>query len=552
MRLIDPACGSGHFLLGAFRRLDALWAKREPGTNPRDRATRVLGQVAGVDLNPFAVAIARFRLCVAALRAAGVLLLADAPAFEIHVATGDSLLHGPRAGSAGARQEYLDPEHDPLGHVYRTEDAPALRAILGRRYHVVVGNPPYITPKDKALNDEYRKRFGSCHREYSLAVPFTERLFDLAHASATGSAEAAGFVGMITANSFMKREFGKKLIKKFIPRWDLTHVVDTSGAHIPGHRTPTVLLFGRHRPPVDRVVRAVMGIRGEPAISKNAEAAAEGLVWSAIVAQVDRPDSSRDFVSVSDVPRERFQTHPWTVSGGGVAELKEQLVGMAPTVLGNLIAEIGFGAVTREDDAFRVGTSVAKRHCVKQDHVRLLVAGEEVRDWAINQSVGSIWPYDSRTLETITDPAILRFLWPWRSRLVQRVAYGQSQIERGLLWYEVFKQTAPVIKLPAGATEDDHFGLLGLLNSSTTCFWGRATLFPRGGYPDGRWQERLEWDGTKLLQFSRSCRQAARPCTPIRQPCTGACPNACRTVAPTACAHSQLTAHGPHSCTRAS
>lgn len=34
VRLIDPACGSGHFLLGAFRRLDALWARHEPGTNP--------------------------------------------------------------------------------------------------------------------------------------------------------------------------------------------------------------------------------------------------------------------------------------------------------------------------------------------------------------------------------------------------------------------------------------------------------------------------------------------------------------------------------------
>ena len=111
-----------------LQRLDALWAQHEPGTNPRDRTSRVLDQVAGVDLNPFAVAIARFRLCVAALRAAGVHRLADSPAFEIRVATGDSLLHGPRAGTAGARQEYLDPEHDPLGHVYRTEDASAHRA----------------------------------------------------------------------------------------------------------------------------------------------------------------------------------------------------------------------------------------------------------------------------------------------------------------------------------------------------------------------------------------------------------------------------------------
>ena len=33
---------------------------------------------------------------------------------------------------------------------------------------------------------------------------------------------------MITANSFMKREFGKKLIEEFFPKIDLTHVIDTS------------------------------------------------------------------------------------------------------------------------------------------------------------------------------------------------------------------------------------------------------------------------------------------------------------------------------------
>ena len=141
---------------------------------------------------------------------------------------------------AGARQEYLDPSQNPLAHVYQTEDAEALRAILGRRYHVVVGNPPYVAPKDKAQNQGYRERFGSCHGKYSLAVPFTERFFDLAHMPAPGSAETAGFVGMITANSFMKREFGKKLIEQFIPRWDLTHIVDTSGAYIPRSRDTTV------------------------------------------------------------------------------------------------------------------------------------------------------------------------------------------------------------------------------------------------------------------------------------------------------------------------
>ena len=90
---------------------------------------------------------------------------------------------------------------------------------------------------------------------------------------------------MITANSFMKREFGKKLIEEFFPRIDLTHVIDTSGAYIPGHGTPTVILFGRHRPPVGHEVRAVLGIRGEPSTPDDP---AQGQVWRSIVEFLDK------------------------------------------------------------------------------------------------------------------------------------------------------------------------------------------------------------------------------------------------------------------------
>ncbi len=53
----------------------------------------------------------------------------------------------------------------------------------------------------------------------------------------------------------MKREFGKKLIESFFPTVDLTHVIDTSGAYIPGHGTPTTILFGRHREAVASTAR---------------------------------------------------------------------------------------------------------------------------------------------------------------------------------------------------------------------------------------------------------------------------------------------------------
>ena len=271
VRMIDLTCGSGHFLLGGFQRLFRLWQENEPGENPTMLAQRALNQVFGVDLNPNVVAIARFRLLVAALRACGVAKIANAPDFRLNLAAGDSLLHGSRfrkfEGQQALQQTFGGDElfRDELKHFYESEDREELHRILGRQYHVVVGNPPYIVVKDKALNEAYRNRFDSCHRAYSLAVPFMERFFDLALKGDGKGQEPAGYVGMITANSFMKREFGKKLIEDFIPKWDLTHVIDTSGAYIPGHGTPTVILFGKHQPPVAKTIRTVMGIKGEPA-----------------------------------------------------------------------------------------------------------------------------------------------------------------------------------------------------------------------------------------------------------------------------------------------
>ena len=124
---------------------------------------------------------------------------------------------------------------------------------------------------------------------------------------------------MITANSFMKREFGKKLIEEFFPKIDLTHVIDTSGAYIPGHGTPTVILFGRSRKPVGETVRAVLGIKGEPSTPEDP---AQGLVWQSIVKQIDMANAQDEYTSTADVPRTTFASHPWSIGGGGAADLK--------------------------------------------------------------------------------------------------------------------------------------------------------------------------------------------------------------------------------------
>lgn len=512
LRLIDPTCGSGHFLLTTFERVFDAWQRREPATNARHLAQRALDVVHGVDINPYAIAVAKFRLLIAALKAAGSDKVRNAPDFDFHLAVGDSLLHGKRHESQGQGLQ-LDTFDDSLKHAFETEDLTKLDQILGQRYHVVVGNPPYIVVRDQALNAAYRALYPTCHRQYSLGVPFTERFFDLT-LSPEGS-RPAGYMGLITANSFMKREFGKKLIEEYLPSKELTHVIDTSGAYIPGHGTPTVILFARNRQPVSDNIRAVLGIRGEP---KSPEIAAHGRVWRSIVGQLGKPGSENEYVSVVDQGREIYSAFPWALSGGGASDLKIVIESKASNFLGEKVHDLGRSTHTGEDNVFNISRTTAVIYDI-EDFTVPLIEGDQVRDWVLTEGIFSLMPYEKNTAKVMVSiPEKLRqYFWGHRNLLKKRRDFGRFIEERGLFWYEhsmffakrflsplsisfsfvathnhfvldrggkVFNRSAPVITLPKNSTEDEYFSVLGLLNSSVACFWMKQVFHNKGDSTD--------------------------------------------------------------------
>ena len=97
--------------------------------------------------------------------------------------------------------------------------------------------------------------------------------------------------------------------------------------------------------------------------------------------------------------------------------------------------------------------------------------------------------------------------FPTRFRLPMCIAFAfvathnHFVLDRG---GKIFNRSAPMIRLAADATEERYLALVGLLNSSIAGFWGRQTLFPKGGLSAGKWEERLEWDAAKLKQFPLS------------------------------------------------
>ncbi|WP_067482810.1 BREX-2 system adenine-specific DNA-methyltransferase PglX [Actinomadura hibisca] len=536
-KMIDPTCGSGHFVLGAFHRLLRRWQDKPLGRDRPEQVREALNSVHGVDINPFAVAIARFRLLIAAMAAASIRTLSAASAYDwpINLATGDSLISD--------RQLALTITSDKTDislaeFIYDVEDVHYFPHILQPgRYHTVVGNPPYIVVKDRSLNKLYRQLYDACTGTYALSVPFAQRFFELAK---QGKAERGyGRVGQITANSFMKREFGSKLIENYFGHQvELAEVIDTSGAYIAGHGTPTVILIGTRRSGANRssTVRTVRSIQGEPAVPEDGDV---GFVWSAIVELIDKPGSRSQWVSCEDLDRNRyFAKQPWVLVDGGL-EMIEQINIKSREKLKANQKTIGRYTHTGSDPSYFAPIGTWYRFGVNPEHIMQIIEGDRVRDWNISPVTESIFPYSSSLAAELTLD-VSKKLWPQRATLRQRREPGGTHEQVGLTWYEwsrwhperfssplgisfaevathnhfslsrnhgVFKQTAPVIKLTGYKNEDYHIALMGILNSSTACLWLKLNCHDKGirgeggGFTSTEWERFYQFNSTNIERF---------------------------------------------------
>lgn len=141
--ILDPACGSGTFLLGALElAIEYFLAK---GIQYRDAITQAVGLVHGLDMNIFAAFISQLQVIwhlFPHLRKAG---MKHIPTLHIYGGI-DSL----ESGGQASLEEYLV-----------TPRESAARRIRDREYEYIVGNPPYVrAERVKAPNrwsDYYRE-----------------------------------------------------------------------------------------------------------------------------------------------------------------------------------------------------------------------------------------------------------------------------------------------------------------------------------------------------------------------------------------------------------
>ena len=184
-RALDPACGSGRFLVEAARRL-VVELKKQPGLSSKEIVNeRVRGSLFGLDINRFACFLAEVNLLVQVLD-----LMKDDERFTVerfHIYPTNTLLPRER------EPEVLVGRGNGL--VYETEAAelikgrgynPALRLDFRGGFDWVFGNPPYVradSPGVATLRGRIQAtgRYQTLYKKWDLFIPFIEfALWELA------------------------------------------------------------------------------------------------------------------------------------------------------------------------------------------------------------------------------------------------------------------------------------------------------------------------------------------------------------------------------------
>jgi hypothetical protein len=186
LRILDPACGSGTFLLRAFDHMmrarnptgATIQARFDPETAGPLLALRssvLTDNLYGVDLDARAVEIAQLNLMIRAAESRHRL-----PTLEKNIRIGNSLVE--------------DADLDPRAFDW-SRGFPSVSGAEG--FDVVVGNPPWVQSKflGERFKEYYASRYSNASKQYDLFALFMERGVQLL--------KPGGILGFIVLDRFI-------------------------------------------------------------------------------------------------------------------------------------------------------------------------------------------------------------------------------------------------------------------------------------------------------------------------------------------------------------
>ncbi len=195
--ILDPACGSGIFLVETYKRLVLHWRYRHDWKQPKQTTLKRLltKRIRGVDKEKGAVELTAFSLCLA---------LCDALEPE----------------EIRASVELFPPLKDKTIHTgcfFETLENDTIRDRIG----IVVGNPPFASRLD---TDGAQRAYERYQQEHG-ALPDRQLAYLFLHESMELLAPG-GVLSMLQQYNFLYNQKSLSFRQRFIERWDVREVLD--------------------------------------------------------------------------------------------------------------------------------------------------------------------------------------------------------------------------------------------------------------------------------------------------------------------------------------
>lgn len=235
IKVLDPACGSGAFLVYVFsyllaenRRVDDILGG---GLYSYDEFVRNIlsDNIFGVDVNEESVEITKLSLWLATAQKGKKLTALDAT-----IRHGNSLVDDPAVvGDSAFVWEEQFPE-----------------VMKNGGFDVVVGNPPYVRSRDNVLDeiDDYvRSHYETVQEKVNLYLLFMERALQLV--------KDGGWFGFVVPNSWLGMESAHKTRELLLEKTSLHSFVNLVGESFPKINVETVIFTLQKQPPDGNTVK---------------------------------------------------------------------------------------------------------------------------------------------------------------------------------------------------------------------------------------------------------------------------------------------------------
>ncbi len=437
LRVLDPACGSGSFLVGAFQFLldwhrdryvaDGFKAHSKeiyqgPGGQwhlaTAEKKRILLNNIYGVDIDSQAVEVTKLSLLLKVLehenretleRQLRFLHERALPDLGDNIKCGNSLI-GPDFYN-GRQMNLLDDEERYRINVFdwKAEFPEAFKGKEGG-FDVVIGNPPYIRMEEfKELKDYLRERY-RCHDERTdLYVYFIEREHELLR--------RGGRFGMIVSNKFLRAHYGQKIRELLTNAGSIDRIVDLAG--LPVFRGATVRTI------------VLLTTKGEDkgALVYSPPVALE--TFLGVESGARTLDAAVD-PAAFDVPPEQLSSDGWNFGRAEVTKLLAKLRRAGAPLVEIVGGKICRGAVSGLTEAFVVSrkqrNAIVKANPKAAEVLRPFLQGRDIRPYWIDQR-DEFLIYTYKGIDIDPYPAVLEHLRPFKQQLQKRATRQE--------WYEL-------------------------------------------------------------------------------------------------------------------